>query len=894
MANFIRSLCMVISSAFFSMIPKLYSLFYDLAAQPTLFLPETLQKLSNNIYVLVSVVMLFALATKLISAIVNPDLLGDSKKGVVGVFKRIFIALFLIIIIPFGFEYFYKFQTEIISKSLIEKVILGMAIDEGENVDSRYNIGQILASTTLQSVLYPSDGDECHPGTGIGIAQGGFHPLFPLKSLIDIDNSSYSLCDFYNMSINENVEYTMAMVPFINAETGLEVGNAVNANYYVLTFEYWGLLSVVVSGVIVYMLVLFCIDSAVRLIKMGFLELTAPISVIAYIYGGENVLKNWFKEVSSTAISFFVRVAALAFMALILTRIPDFISNFGENYQNLARLFLVIGTLIFVKKAPELIEKMLGIKINLQGGIGGRLGQMAGVGKVAQNAWRSLGTTVGNTAKLGVAAAGAGIGLGALKLGQTADTNLLGGKAQNALNKIKNSDTFKGLSTVASATKAGVSAGGGIKGLKASVDSYKKNPYITQRKAIKDSQDYREFANKMGIDFDRGSVVGSGTDLTKGRRAGQSFVSGLSENNKISKNTRIAAVSKYNANQSKANAEKFKEHYDKVSSTLVEAANSTSNDIHGQQIRQNLLNLNDAWKNGKISMDDLSTKVSGMANIDLSAAESNAIIGKLNAMTQMASNDSSIASLINNDGSIGSVTLNKEVSALDKASTHADDYYKNLYENSTLSEKRELDKYMSASEIINKEIATEIGRTPKGQEKYDKVDLNITGDNNSATSNQNVDARVNVNPTFDGMFQTGSGIVIPDTPNTRSFVNVDNSNIQSNNSSSKNSTQQSNIQSNNSPDLSEYFNELSDNIKSTNEATNNILNEQLKTQQSMINEQKNQSKSMENMSNNIDNLSSSMDKMSSDVNRFVNTSNKNTKDTNKKLDELNDNNKKDE
>ena len=298
MANFIRSLCMVISSAFFTMIPKLYGLFYDLAAQPTLFLPETLQKLSNNIYVLVSVVMLFALAMKSITAIVNPELLGDSKKGVLGVLKRAFIALVLIIVIPFGFKWFYDFQTEVMSKSLIEKVILGMALDEGENVESKYNVGQILASTTLQSVLYPSDGDECNPGVGVGLNLSAI--TFPTKKLVDVDLSSFNLCSAYNKAIEEDVSYTQSMITAINAETGFRAGTnasdigteGVNGNYYVLTFEYWGLLAVVVSGVIVYMLVLFCIDSAVRLIKMGFLELTAPISVVAYIYGGNDVLKN--------------------------------------------------------------------------------------------------------------------------------------------------------------------------------------------------------------------------------------------------------------------------------------------------------------------------------------------------------------------------------------------------------------------------------------------------------------------------------------------------------------------------------------------------------------------------------------------------------------------------
>ena len=535
MANFIRSLCMVISSAFFNMIPKLYGLFYDLAAQPTLFLPEYLQKLSNNIYALVSVVMLFALAIKSMAAIVNPELLGDSKKGVLGVLKRAFIALVLIIIIPFGFKLFYQFQTEVMSKSLIERVILGMSIDEGENIDSKYNVGQILAATTLQSVLYPSDGDECHPGTGVGLSLGSLitFPFNPLKVIAKEGISSavenLTVCQAYNLAIDKNIVYTNLLVPAINAETGVHVGGSalnvgsegVNSNYYVLTFEYWGLLAVVVSGVIVYMLVLFCIDSAVRLIKMGFLELTAPISVVAYIYGGNDVLKNWFKEVFNTAISFFVRVAALAFMALILTRIPDFVSNFNENYKNLARLFLVIGTLIFVKKAPELVEKILGIKINLQGGISGRLGQMAGVGKAAQNAWKSLGTKAGAGLKtaggLGLAAVGAGVGLGAKAGLKKFDTDVLKGKGSSLLDSLKTSNVGRTMSTGKDVIKSGYSSQGGV--LKRAG---------TMLKSAKDS----EFAQDLKYK----------TDLAKKKQKSDRIKSGMGHNSEFMTNDEARSV----------------------------------------------------------------------------------------------------------------------------------------------------------------------------------------------------------------------------------------------------------------------------------------------------------------------------------------------------------------
>ena len=104
MTDFIRSLCITISSALLKIIPTLYSLFHGLAAEPTLFNTAEIERLTGNVYTLVSVVMLFAFATKAISIIVNPDNIWDSKKGVTGVVKRCIIALVLLVGIPFGYK----------------------------------------------------------------------------------------------------------------------------------------------------------------------------------------------------------------------------------------------------------------------------------------------------------------------------------------------------------------------------------------------------------------------------------------------------------------------------------------------------------------------------------------------------------------------------------------------------------------------------------------------------------------------------------------------------------------------------------------------------------------------------------------------------------------------
>lgn len=81
MGGLLRKLLAYICKPIYKFIPNVYSIFYNIA-NTRLFQEgdTTVQQLSANIYVLVSVVMLFAFSVTILSAIVNPDLLSDKKK----------------------------------------------------------------------------------------------------------------------------------------------------------------------------------------------------------------------------------------------------------------------------------------------------------------------------------------------------------------------------------------------------------------------------------------------------------------------------------------------------------------------------------------------------------------------------------------------------------------------------------------------------------------------------------------------------------------------------------------------------------------------------------------------------------------------------------------------
>ena len=389
MEGLFRKIAIYLCKPIYCLIVYMYKISYNIAT--TRFLQsEIVQEISANIYTLVSVVMLFAFSVTILSAIVNPDLLSDGKKGVKAVFKRAIIALMLIVVIPFAFDELYKIQETIMKNSLIEKIVVGIEYNCNSSDKSKCeaggNGGQVIAGTLMSAVLYPDD------------------------EMADADgnvNVSVSVSEYYSKMIAEDLpKYIGAVAKNINA-TAINPENANISNDEAYAFKFNGLIAIVVGLVTVYILVIFAIDVAVRVFKMAFMELTAPISIVSYVAAGDKILSSWFKELGKTYAELFVRVAAIAFYLFLVSNLSSFMEQFkNSDWTLVLKAFLMVGMLIFAKQVPDMIGKIFGVEIKSQGGIAGRLGNMAGVGKVAQNAWKGL----TNVAKATPLLAGAGIG----------------------------------------------------------------------------------------------------------------------------------------------------------------------------------------------------------------------------------------------------------------------------------------------------------------------------------------------------------------------------------------------------------------------------------------------------------------------------------------------------
>lgn len=454
MGGLFRKLFIYICVPIYNLIVYMYKIFYSIAT--TRFLKDDLiQQFSSNIYVLVSAVMLFAFSITILSAIVNPDLLTDNKKGVSALFKRSIIALALMVLVPFAFNQLYDIQESVMTNSLIEKIVVGINLcdpDTDSNCEIGGNGGQVIAGTLISSVLYPA-GDEISVNEDIS--------------------------ENYKNMVAKDIRNIGLIAPDIN--TTVEDGSKLHYHFddedYAFHFD--GLIAIIAGLATVYILTIYAIDVAVRVFKLAFLELTAPISIVAYVGVGDKMLSSWFKELGKTYAELFIRVVAIAFYLFLMNNLDKFMSAFTDgDWISVLKVFLIVGMLIFVKQVPDMLGRIFGVDIKLKGGIGGRLGEMAGVGEQAKKAWTGL----KNLAKAAPLVAGAGLAAGSKlagdKLGQTA----LGQRINNnpTVQKLKNG--MGKTSAVGSKIKDGVSSA--VSTVKAAANE--SNPFKAYDKLMND------------------------------------------------------------------------------------------------------------------------------------------------------------------------------------------------------------------------------------------------------------------------------------------------------------------------------------------------------------------------------------------------------------------------
>ena len=477
----LRAICMAIDGVLYSLLDNAYDLVIKLSTAELL-KHSTIKSLTGNLYIIFGVVAFFRLALLLVNAIIDPEKLNEKGKGLSNIFFRVVGMVILLAVTPFLFEKSYDLQEKIVGADASKNIIFKTLLGNNANIASSDtgNAGKALQNIALSSLITIDKAYLNKGGTQCNIGDPekncGFYPLTCVSNgkgkctpqggyIYDGDKCNWANCqkavDVYNtMYINEDMS-PAKLAQFVGTSGKIEIDKEEQEVY---VYNYMFIITGVVGVAMTYIIISFAIDIAVRMFELIVLEILSPLFIATFVdpkSAQSGPFKNWLSAVGKSYASLYIRLAIIALMILLVS-----IINQSKMFQSMgdvsgwAKIFMVIGLLIFAKKAPKWIGDMIGIKGD--GGLGGlsigkKLGGMALAGGLASKGLDKAKSGLKKQAKRVGAGminrVGADIG-GSLAGIQSAKRNALGDKSLRSIRENEMKRTGSKIKANAAAVKS--------------------------------------------------------------------------------------------------------------------------------------------------------------------------------------------------------------------------------------------------------------------------------------------------------------------------------------------------------------------------------------------------------------------------------------------------------
>lgn len=393
-----RSIFTAIDDGVYSMIGNVYELIVDIA-NVSVFSTDTLQAFYGKIYALLSIFMLFKLSFSIVSYILDPSKTFDKNAGFGKLITNILVMFIMMLSAPVAFKYLTKLQSAILDDNAIENFVF--------NIDGTYDSDSIKMADdkTCEAWLaidkgFSNSGGRWRPSTiGDGISIRIYRVFFNLSEEARGSTGFFSKEDLYNSyNFCENIDD--ATVKDMTSAVNDYVEKTGKGMWYVVDYRMF--LATAFGVLVLLMFISIAFDIAVRAVKLGFLQLIAPVPIISYIdpkSGKDGIFQRWIKEVGKTWVSLFIRLFSVYFAVFIVSKVEII---FPKDYKLkssmfFVELFVIIGALMFAKQLPQLLEQLFpGMKMGkmqlnpfkkvADEALGGKLVTGAAVGAAAMGA----------------------------------------------------------------------------------------------------------------------------------------------------------------------------------------------------------------------------------------------------------------------------------------------------------------------------------------------------------------------------------------------------------------------------------------------------------------------------------------------------------------------------
>lgn len=323
------------------MIIEVFSLIFRIA-EVNIFGDTAIETFTKRVYGILGVIILFKIIISAIQYLISPDKLLDKDKGVGGLFQRTIISVALLALVPTIFEFASKIEVYV--TKAIPMIFLGEEItSSNDDGDMAREIGTNLAIVTLKPFVIEK------------ASNGGEGTVAEFDTLDEYWEHVGDGCGWFGMDENCKYEYN----PFFSIAIGVF------------------LLVVLLS---------MGIDVATRTIKLGIIQILAPIPISSYINSDKN-FKAWYEIAFKVYADLFIRFIVIYFIIYIINELATggvSINSDGNNIITITSdpflyIYIIVALLLFAKQAPKFICDILGIESGGMSDIGSMFTRAAGL-----------------------------------------------------------------------------------------------------------------------------------------------------------------------------------------------------------------------------------------------------------------------------------------------------------------------------------------------------------------------------------------------------------------------------------------------------------------------------------------------------------------------------------
>ena len=371
----------------YTFIDWIYQIILMLADGDLLSNSNLVDELVNRLYLIIGVIILFLVAYSLLRSMVNPDEALKGKESPVKIVQNVIISVVLIAVIPYVFNFAMGFQTSLLQQNTIGRLILGEGSGENASSSTIDDGGFNIAISVFQAFFQPN--------TSAGYCTG--------NASID---QNYPDCEDLVAEIGAYNNFEKWWANDVIASKNLFAISEANTLVAQNKISYTFIISTLAGAFVVFVLASYCIDIAIRLVKLAVFQLIAPLPILARIVPNEQTKKifsNWLKATISTYVEVFIRLGILFFAVfiidLVVANFNTIFNTMGNNLGNvnpvlvlIAQALVILGIILFVKQLPGIIKDITGLDGGKYNVFGSAMRGLSSIGALGTGAVRGFTT----------------------------------------------------------------------------------------------------------------------------------------------------------------------------------------------------------------------------------------------------------------------------------------------------------------------------------------------------------------------------------------------------------------------------------------------------------------------------------------------------------------------